>query len=130
MKILFIANYPPPYGGIPGDVKIICDDLQKKYEDTQIVVSYSLFQNPLKKVDKQSPDRIIYRLDFFDSLFGLIRHPIRFIKIAKYFFGENIFKLIFHAGINNKIYTPIILNAPHHIKHRRHPHHVKHTPSY
>ena len=65
MKILIIANYPPPYGGIPGDVKIICDDLQKKYEDTQIVVSYSLFQNPLKKVDKQSPDRIIYRLDFF-----------------------------------------------------------------
>ena len=107
MKILFIANYPPPYGGIPGDVKIICDDLQKKYEDTQIVVSYSLFQNPLKKVDKQSPDRIIYRLDFFDSLFGLIRHPIRFIKIAKYFFGENIFKLIFHAGINNKIYNII-----------------------
>jgi hypothetical protein len=25
---------------------------------------------------------------------------------------------------------PIILNAPHHIKHRELPHHIKHSPSY
>jgi len=46
----------------------------------------------------------------------------------QYFFDICKYNLLFVFILNSEIYTPpIILNTPHHIKHR---YHIKHTPLY
>ena len=109
MKVLIIANYPPPFGGVPSEVEIVTNSLSKKGYASH-VICYSLFVNPIKKFIKVDENITVHRFDIIDAIIGLIINLPRSLRLIKTFYISNILKTLFHIGINNKILKISIKN--------------------
>ena len=74
MKVLIIANYPPPFGGVPSEVEIVTNSLSKKGYASH-VICYSLFVNPIKKFIKVDENITVHRFDIIDAIIVIINLP-------------------------------------------------------
>lgn len=102
VSILFIGNYPPPYGGVPHHLERLTNHLSSKEYECFVLAggsaSYELKENGVHVFKMSSTKKLIYflksllsiRLEFFvDNFFFLLKNPRWWIRSKIFCYAAN-----------------------------------------